>query len=191
MIGVRTRDLVSFLVRTQRPDESTCTPQMDVRSMKTSDPSIKNVQSTTIVSKRGKGLEGNVFPRIVGEIVGQLNRPENSRAGIHIAGPPVFIYIDGQTDPKSMIFEIGFPIAGKPKLDPGFEVRELPATRVVSMTCMGPYKELEKSMYGRLYGYAAQHQCSVNGQLREVYLNSPQDTPADQLVTELQLPIAG
>ncbi len=159
--------------------------------MKTSDPSIKKVQSTTIVSKRGKGLAGNVFPRIVGEIIGQLNRPENARAGIHIAGPPMFIYIDGQTDPKSMEFEIGFPIAGKPKLEPGFEVRELPATRVVSMTCMGSYKELEKAMYGKLYRYAAQHQYNVNGQLREIYLNSPQDTPEDQLITELQLPIGG
>ncbi len=159
--------------------------------MKTSDPSIKNMQSITMVSKRGKGLAGNIFPRIVGEIVGQISRPENASAGVHIAGPPMFIYIDSQTDPKTMAFEIGFPVAGQPKLDKGFEFRTLPSTRVVSITCMGSYKELQKSTYNKLFGYAAQHQCTVNGSLREIYLNSPQDTPADQLVTELQLPISG
>ncbi len=159
--------------------------------MKTSDPSIKNVQSITIVSKRGKGLAGNTFPRIIGEIVGQITRPENARAGVHIAGPPMFIYIDGQTDSKTMTFEIGFPVAGRPELDKGFEFRTLPTTRVVSITCMGSYKELQKATYTQLFGYAAQHQCAVTGSLREIYLNSPQDTPEDQLVTELQLPISG
>ena len=159
--------------------------------MQTSDPSMKNVSSITIVSKRGKGLAGNIFPQIIGEIVGQLKRPENASAGVHIAGPPMFIYIDGQTNPKSMAFEIGFPVAGQPKLDKEFELRTLPATRVVSITCMGSYKELQKTTYNQLFGYAAQHQCTVNGSLREIYLNSPQDTPTDQLVTELQLPISG
>ncbi len=159
--------------------------------MKASDPSIKNVKSITVVSKRGKGLAGNIFPRIVGEIVGQLTRPENVRAGVHMAGPPMFIYIDGQTNPKTMTFEIAFPVTGQPKLDAEFEFHTLPATRVVSITCMGSYNELQKTTYSQLFGYAAQHQCAVNGSLREIYLNNPQDTPEDQLVTELQLPISG
>ncbi len=159
--------------------------------MKTSDPSIKKVQPITIVSKRGKGLAGNIFPRIIGEIVGQLTRPENASAGVHIAGPPMFIYIDGQTNPRTMEFEIAFPVAGQPKLETGFVLRTLPATRVVSVTCMGSYKQLQKSTYNQLFGYAAEHQCAVNGALREIYLNSPQDTPEDQLITELQLLISG
>jgi effector-binding domain-containing protein len=58
------------------------------------------------------------------------------------------------------------------------------------MTLIGPYTEFTQEIYDRLYAYIQKKGLKIAGPLREIYLSNPQETPADQLVTELQIPIA-
>lgn len=163
--------------------------------METSEVTLKKVPAIKVISTKGKGLAGEAMSKLIGALVAQVMRPENAENNVVIAGPPMFIphYNDslGDFNPKKAIFEVAFPISVDPVvLDPGFEVYELPKSKVLSMTCTGPYEEFSHELYAKLFEHAGEEGYEVVGPVREIYVSNPEETPADQLETELQLPVA-
>ncbi len=159
--------------------------------MKINPPEIKVTPAVKVLSKRGTKLKDGSLPTMIGAIIGQINRPENIRANVHIAGPPMFILLKGGKGKPITSFEVAFPIAGNPTLDTGFKVHSFPTGKVASMTLIGPYSEFTQAIYDQLYTYVNEKGLEITGPLREIYLSNPQETPADQIVTELQIPVVG
>jgi effector-binding domain-containing protein len=72
-------------------------------------------------------------------------------------------------------------------------VRELPASRVVTLVHRGPYEELRNS-YARILKYAKERGYCIESPTREVYIKGPGMIfrgNAKKYLTEIQLPIAG
>ena len=156
---------------------------------------MKRVPAVKVISIKGKGLAGDAIAQMIGALVTQVARPENADANVVIVGPPMFIpqYDDSAPvfDPQAAVFELGFPISAEPVvLDADFEVHNLPKGMVLSMTCTGPYEEFSQEIYGKLFGFAGQEGYQIAGPVREIYHSNPEETPDDQLETELQLPVA-
>jgi DNA-binding transcriptional MerR regulator/predicted transcriptional regulator YdeE len=64
----------------------------------------------------------------------------------------------------------------------------LPGGRFACVTHVGAYEELGLA-YHALYAWAQEHGHEARGLIREVYHNDPGDTAAEELVTELMMPL--
>jgi effector-binding domain-containing protein len=106
------------------------------------------------------------------------------QAGIIPAGPPFVIY---RTMAQPWDIDVCAPIAPPLTQTPGFDVKELPATRVVSMLHVGPYDTIGRA-YDAVDGYIKNHSLIASGPPREIYL-SPPDTPSEQIQTIVEWPI--
>jgi DNA-binding transcriptional MerR regulator len=122
----------------------------------------------------------------IGEGLGKLYK----RVGRFAAGKPLCLYYDGEYREEDANFEPCLPLRKKVEAD-GVAVRELPASRCVTLIHRGPYEELGRS-YARAFQYAKDHGYEVELPTREVYLKGPgmifRGNPRKYL-TEIQLPI--
>ena len=69
------------------------------------------------------------------------------------------------------------------------EVKTLPAVTVVSVLCKGPYRNLGPA-HTRKYAYLGETRLTCTAAPRELYLNDPSETPEEELLTEIQYPVA-
>ncbi len=163
---------------------------LEVLSMTSTEPVIKNIPETRVISKRGRGPVPQLIISMVQDILGQINSPANQRGNVNIAGYPMTIFHDPaeELDAGNVDIEIAFPITGRISVDPGFEVKAVPAHRVVSVLHTGPYSECEGA-YSKAMDYIGKNKLSVAGPFREIYMNSPQEVPESRLLTEIQVPI--
>ncbi|GAA2367998.1 MerR family transcriptional regulator [Nonomuraea africana] len=77
--------------------------------------------------------------------------------------------------------ETGAPVAGA-------TARVLPGGRFAQATHIGPYDQISLTAHA-LLAWCAERNHPVHGPLREVYASDPATTPADQLITHLQIPL--
>jgi effector-binding domain-containing protein len=163
---------------------------LEVLSMTATEPVIKNIPGMRVISKRGRGPVPQLIISMVQDICGQINSPSNQRGNVSIAGYPMTIYHDPaeEIDASNVDIEIAFPITGRISVDPGFEVKTVPAHKVVSVLHTGPYSECEGS-YAKAMDFIGKNKLAVAGPFRELYMNSPEEVPESQLLTEIQVPI--
>ncbi|WP_229070334.1 MerR family transcriptional regulator [Actinoplanes sp. DH11] len=111
-------------------------------------------------------------------------------AGAQPAGAPFVVYhdiIDEKTDGR---IEICIPVPPGLSLPPGPSVtREVPGGLVAYVVHRGPYSEISPA-YHVVTGWMEQQGRSGAGAPREVYLNDPQTAAPDELLTEVQFPLA-
>lgn len=76
--------------------------------------------------------------------------------------------------------------------DNGVSVFDLPATKVVTQVYTGPYSGLPQSIASTAAA-AQKRGCTVDASrfMRLLHRNSPDDTPADKLITEIHIPVNG
>jgi len=88
---------------------------------------------------------------------------------------------------------MAIPIQGPVAVsDPRYMVRTLPAAKVISVVYRGPYDHDGFSVaFEKAFRYAAERGLEPTGPDRQVYLNNPDETPAEELLTEVQIPVAG
>ncbi|MGQ4876914.1 MAG: MerR family transcriptional regulator, partial [Promethearchaeia archaeon] len=161
---------------------------MEVLYMNVSEPVIKKVPKLRIISKREKGVYGETIPKLIGEIMQQIFNPDNQRLNVKIAGPIMFISHDKEYKEYDADIEVAVPITGKITADDDFEIKFLPECEVISVIYTGPYENLNLG-YQKVFDYALKNKLKIQGLSREIYLNNPQDTEPDKLMTEIQLPI--
>lgn len=163
---------------------------LEVLNMTTSEPTVKDVPEMRVISKRARGELPQLIISMVHEILGQINSASNRRGDVAIVSPPMTIYHDPAVEltTESADIEIAFPITGRIMAGPGFEVQTMPAHRVISVFSTGPYSECEYA-YAKAMDYAGRAGLKVTGPFREIYLNSPDEVPESELLTEIQIPV--
>jgi DNA-binding transcriptional MerR regulator len=117
---------------------------------------------------------GGMFEAVYGEIL---------QAGRAPAGPPFVLYYDEEFNPERVDVEVAFPVS-----DPAIATRTIPATSAATTVHVGPYDKLADA-YAAVYGWANDNGYESVLPMRDVYTNDPENTPPDQLVTEVILPV--
>ncbi|MEN6337639.1 MAG: GyrI-like domain-containing protein [Phycisphaerales bacterium] len=113
------------------------------------------------------------------------------------SGPPRVIYM--AHGPQGVRFTVAMPIAAPPAttrmIGPGF-VKAIPASKAMRFTHHGPYTELAKT-YGLITEFLkakglikTDAEWSKYMPMWEEYLNDPQTTPPEKLLTHIYLPKA-
>ncbi len=116
-----------------------------------------------------------------GEIMGVMQRQ-----GFQMSGYPFVLYHN--EDMEALDVEIGFPVdrvvTGEGRVGPG----TIPGGTVLSEVHTGPYRTLEKT-YIPMMDHIKKEGLNVTDWMYELYLNSPEDTPEDDLRTEICFPL--
>lgn len=162
-------------------------------AMNVSEPSIKEIPAMRVISGRRTGTYEEVCGGVSNALMGILFSPENQKNGVTITGPCLSLCYDGEYHETDADIEMAIPIHGQVTVpDLSYTVRTLPAVKVVSVVYKGPYEHEGFSVaFENAFRFAAGKGFETTGPDRQVYLNNPDETPADELLTEVQIPIVG
>jgi len=190
LVGSRLGETEMELRRLQRVasllDSNHC---MELMKETMSEPSIKEVPQTRVISKRDKGVIGETIGRLIGELMGVIHMPENKSNYVKIVGPFMTIYHDHEYKEEDADLEVAVPITGKVTLnDPSFEVKNLPKRKVASLVHKGSY-EIIGMEYKNLYEYIMKNGLEMTGPMMDIYLNDPNTVEPDDILTEIQAPV--
>ncbi|NLX48814.1 MAG: MerR family transcriptional regulator [Methanospirillum sp.] len=162
----------------------------EVFTMSITEPVIKEIPAMRVLSCRGSGTYGETITRLIGKICATL-APRNCREpAFSVAGPIMTLYHDTGCREQEAEIEVALPVAGRVEVDdPALELRTLSATRVVSALYTGPYPGIS-SAHEAVFKAVQALGLECDGPPREVYLNDPGTTPEQELMTEVQYPVA-
>jgi effector-binding domain-containing protein len=169
---------------------------IEVLYMTSTEPVIKEVPETRVISTRGSGAPQEVIPGLIGAVMQQIFSPANQRGNVNISGPITLLF-NGETLTRTpeewgkahLEWEIAVPIVGRISVEPGFDVKALSGGKMVTVLHTGPYHEIGGA-YTKAIDYIGSHGLQVVGLCRESYLNDPQQVPESKLMTEVQIPVA-
>ena len=102
------------------------------------------------------------------------------------AGPPYTAYFN--MDMQNLDVEIGFPVSQKLKGRGEVIAGEIPAGSFASCLHTGPYSEI-KSAYQVLMQWVVREGHEATGVSYEFYLNDPNQTPPEELMTQIVFPL--
>ncbi len=162
---------------------------LEVFSMTITEPVLKEVPPLRVVSRREKGVYGITIGKLIGELCAFFAPPNGRQTSVRAVGPVMTIYHDMEYKEEDADIEVAIPVAGRVAVeDPPLEVRNLPGGTFVSAVYTGPYPGIGRARQ-QIYGYILEHEYTLHGPSRELYLNDPALVPADQLMTEIQYPV--
>ena len=125
------------------------------------------------------------LPQIVGDVYGTVMAYMN-QISVGPSGFPFVIYYN--MDMEALDVEIGFPVScdvpGNGTVTPG----SIPAERILCTVHTGPYSTLEDT-YRKAMTFIEEHGLKPKEWMYESYLNSPMETPEDQLQTAVCFPL--
>ena len=78
-----------------------------------SEPTIKEEPPIRFISKQETGITNETIGKILGELIGVINRPENQSNHVKIVGPPFTMYHDHEYTEEEGSLEVALPITGK------------------------------------------------------------------------------
>ncbi len=128
---------------------------------------------------------GSDIGRGFGTLMGGIGR-----AGLDPAGVPSIVYhdvIDENTDGE---IELCVPVASEIAGSGEVYSRELEGGAMASTVHHGPYEQIAPA-YHTLTGWISEHGHEITGPPRETYLNDPQTTEPEHLLTRVDFPIDG
>jgi effector-binding domain-containing protein len=102
------------------------------------------------------------------------------------SGPPFAVYHN--MDMNDLDVEIGFPVAHPIRAEGRMKASVLPAGPTAVAVHKGPYEAMEQA-YKDLMGFIQKHAAEAQGLCYEVYLNDPQSTKPEDLLTEINFPL--
>lgn len=115
-------------------------------------------------------------------------------SGLEPAGMPAAAYITtpGEVPEADARWELWVPLAATlPASDPnaeGLGVKEVDAATVASAMHEGPYERLCET-YEQLSQWLAEQGYRVAGPPLEIYYSDPDETPPEEYLTEVQIPV--
>jgi effector-binding domain-containing protein len=147
----------------------------------------KDVPRLRVISKRETGTYEYTPNKLREELLQQINRPEN-QACVRVTGPVMMLCHDEEYKEKDADIEMAVPISGEISInEPLIKLKILPRCRVISAIYKGPY-DASDNAYAQIFEYAEGHNLKLTTPLRELYLNSAEEIPEDELLTEIQCP---
>lgn len=105
---------------------------------------------------------------------------------VRCAGPPFALYHSWSGDEMDM--DVGFPVSGKGVTKGRVRPIELPAVKAAVTTHIGAYATISET-YNKMMAWMEKNGYKPLDYMWEEYLNSPQDTSPDKLMTKLFWPI--
>lgn len=161
----------------------------EMMKMTLTEPVIKETPALRVLSKRAKGKYGPTIGRLIGEIMQCVYSPDNQRNFVKVVGPIMTIYHDHEYKEEDADMEVAVPVTGRVTVtDPAMEVRNVPPQHVLSTIHKGPYETISQA-YAKLGEYMAKKGYEYAGPPMELYLSDPQQTPPDEIMTEMQVPV--
>jgi effector-binding domain-containing protein len=159
--------------------------------MNVSKPVIKEVPATRILSGRRIGSFEEVCSQVSEELFAIIFSPANQRGGVTVTGPCMSLCYDDEYRETDADIEMAIPVQGQVTIDdPSYSIRTLPATKVISVVYKGPYEHDGFSVaFENAFNFAAEKGYETAGPDRQLYINNPDETPAEELLTEIQIPL--
>lgn len=125
------------------------------------------------------------IPETLGKIVGWL-MSQNMEIKMPIYGQ--YYNSPQEVSEDELDWEIGAAFIGELKGTDEIQIKIVPEHEVVAATFKGPYGEAA-SIYIALIEHATKEGYQIAGAVLESYLNSPEEVPESELLTEVQFPI--
>jgi effector-binding domain-containing protein len=97
-------------------------------------------------------------------------------------GAPFVIYYN--MDMNDLDVEMGFPVDKKYAGNENIKSSEVPGGKVLALTHIGPYNELERT-YKEAMAYISENKIETTGIVCESYPNDPEVTPPAELQTDI------
>lgn len=114
----------------------------------------------------------------IAQYLGELGQP--------LAGPPFTAYFN--MDMQNLDVEIGFPVAKPLPARDNIQASEIPGGKVATCLYTGPYSDIALA-YTALSKWMTEHGYEATGVAYEMYLNDPQQTPPQELKTQILFPL--
>ncbi len=154
---------------------------MDVR--------IVEVPTLKVLGAAGRGKY-----QIIPELLGRVFHYAMSR-GVQFGGPPLFVCHEKSVEEVMKAneegtaeVEVAIPVVGDVEGSADVKAYELPGGKMARIVHKGPYDKIEPT-YNELWDWLGKNGKKLNGNVREVYLNDPNTTPPEELLTEIYAPI--
>lgn len=124
-------------------------------------------------------------PILMGEVVGFI-----MAKGLQIMGPPFGVYFNSpeEVPVEELIYEIAMPFAGEAEEEGRVKIKTIPEQLVLSTVYKGPYSECGTAI-GALAQHAYQNGYEIIGPPMETYISDPNETPEEDLLTEMCFPV--
>ncbi|MCC7564025.1 MAG: GyrI-like domain-containing protein [Methanobacterium sp.] len=144
----------------------------------------KNVEKRQVAYINYKGSYEEV-PVLMGEVVGFM-----MAKGLQIMGPPFGVYFNSpeEVPVEELIYEIAMPFAGEAEEEGRVKIKTIPEQMVLSTVYKGPYSECGTAI-GALAQHAYQNGYEIIGPPMETYISDPNETPEEDLLTEMCFPV--
>jgi effector-binding domain-containing protein len=164
---------------------------LELFAMNVSEPVIKEVPALRVISGRRNGSFEEVCSEVSEALFSIIERPQNRKSGVTITGPCLSLCYDNEYRETDADIEMAIPVQGPVIIDdPSYTLRTLPAVKVISVVYRGPYEHEGFSVaFGKAFQFAAERGLETEGPDRQVYLTNPDETPAEELLTEIQIPV--
>jgi effector-binding domain-containing protein len=102
------------------------------------------------------------------------------------AGPPFVAYYN--QDMQDLDLEIGFPVSGELPDRGDIQTGEIPGGKLATCLYTGPYSGIAQA-YTALSEWMEANGYQPTGVAYEVYLNDPDETPPEELQTQIAFPL--
>ena len=154
-----------------------------------SEPIIKETQPVRVLSKREKGTYEETIGKLIVDLMGTIQSPENQNNFVKITGPFITIYHDDDYLEEGADLEVAVPITGKVSVeDPKIEIRNLKPLKVASLVHKGSYESIGEG-YEKILGFIRDSRLEITGPMMDLYLNDPNTVKPKDILTEIQIPI--
>jgi effector-binding domain-containing protein len=142
---------------------------------------VTKAQSTIAIREKVRSNEiPQAMERMFNELIPLLNQ------GVQCCGPPFTLYHSWSEDETDM--EVGFPVVGQGIQRGRVRPMELPSVKAAVTMHIGPYDKLMET-YNKMMEWMMTNGHQPADYMWEEYLNSPQDTPSEKLMTRLIWPL--
>ena len=111
-----------------------------------------------------------------------------SQQGKGMSGPPYLKYMNMSPDFSEFDIEWGFPVEEPVPASGEFYMSQTYGGRAIVATHKGPYSILEEA-YSAIMKYEREYALKNTGVYYDVYLNDADETPEDELLTQVVCPI--
>lgn len=144
---------------------------------------VVTTKAQTAIAIREK-IKIDEIPQVMGRLFGELVPLLGNE--VQCVGPPFVLYHSWSQDEVDM--DVGFPVAGEGVTAGKVRPIELPSVRAAVSVHIGPYEKLVDT-YNLMMVWMKQKGLVPADYMWEEYLNSPQDTPPERLMTKIYWPL--
>jgi len=127
------------------------------------------------------------IPELMGEVAQWLIDKKFKMTGL-VYG--TYFNTPEQVSEDKLQYEIGFGFEGKVTTmqDGKIGIKEIPEHTVLAAMHKGPYTEVGPVIHA-VIDYAVENNYDIVGPISEAYLNDPLETPEEDLLTEVRIPV--